>query len=87
MKRLRIVHVEFEYAVWAESDDDALSVLHDAAHDDSTIAERATVALAADDGYTPPDQWDDDVLVYGFAGDVKYKEAVDIDRNAAKGAK
>ena len=87
-KRLYVVTIEVEFAVMAESEQEAVKFTDEAISDDSNLRECArarplrfvkhpgggeAIALT-------PDGWEDDTLVYGTKTDLTLKDAVAAER-------
>ena len=83
MPRLYRVEITLEYAVLADSREEAESYADDALRD-TNVSDHATARLMRDrkGRYLYPDGWDDHSLVYGPDTDVSLKEAVEADQAA-----
>ena len=81
MPRLYRVEIALEYAVLADSREEAESYANDALRD-THASDHVTARLMRDSKgrYLYPDGWDDHSLVYGSDTDVPLKEAVEADR-------
>lgn len=86
MKRLYTVTVEFDYAVMAESESDAIRTADDAAGD-VYLRECASATLTVQPVptttghfYTNLPEWDDDSLVYGCDEDITLGDAVEAEK-------
>lgn len=83
MPRLYRVKITLEYAVLADSREEAESYADDALRD-TNGSDHATAQLMRDTKgrYSYPYGWDDRSLVYGSDADVSLKEAVEADQAA-----
>lgn len=86
-KRLYVVHVEFEFAVLAASEDEARGFVDQAMREESFIGDDAGVVPAKSQGYCMPDGWEGDGLVYGADKDTTWDDAVDAEREADEAEK